>query len=548
MLDPATLFALSLLLAFLPLALVAGCDCCGCTTICSDSFTRADNTDITTGSPCDADGGWSEVSGSWSISSNTLTTSSTNAEAGLVPIFTDGSYISVEAKGASGDKIRVWGSYDGTDGHFAEVTIGTTDGSICLYRRQGGVATCCAGKFLNTSAATYYTIQAYFNNSDGNFAATCNSVTTQTCVTPVSTTNNTALGTGSAASAIAFKNFVLQEYSQSQPACSIAPDCCAIGSDTFTRTNTSNIGSHLVKEAGTSAISSNVLALTANNTKVRFIAGNPDSPSQRVRVNVKGANDNDQIRVFVDWLDSSNYHYVQIITGASKTLKIYEVDAGVTTELASTAVSTTAGSTYALDVCLSSGIFIQAVLGSARLSAPITAQSSIGYCGLACGTITTQVSFTDLVVDRGTDGVRSCPCGYGNDCSECPTYAASATGMTPAELVLVVAGITNGSCASCANLNGIYILEQKGSPCFYDHAISPSVCATAAFNLIESAFGFFLHNDVSANIIGTGQFGQWIDAHDKTTCFLNGWVIPETGSTVSGDCNFASSTVTVYTP
>lgn len=72
-------FVTGLLLCLLPLAnVLQGCTCCGTCAIASDTFTRADNTDISANIVApDTVSSWTESSGAWAIVSNTLQCTST---------------------------------------------------------------------------------------------------------------------------------------------------------------------------------------------------------------------------------------------------------------------------------------------------------------------------------------------------------------------------------------------------------------------------------------------------------------------------------------
>lgn len=117
----------------------AGCACCGCP-LFSDTFVRSDSTDL--GSS------WTEVSGDWSISSNMLTTSSTNAlviasqdvgpESGIVSV-------TLNSKVATRRIAKIIGAYVDSDNYiFGELdftrdpTTWDVTEKIRLYERVSG--------------------------------------------------------------------------------------------------------------------------------------------------------------------------------------------------------------------------------------------------------------------------------------------------------------------------------------------------------------------------------------------------------------------------
>lgn len=95
------------------------CGCCESCDIFSDDFNRADSSDL------GAD--WDEVSGSWSITSNTLRTSSTNAVAvSSASTGTSTLYLKALVKGdTSSDCVRLVFAYENSSNYwFAELFLG----------------------------------------------------------------------------------------------------------------------------------------------------------------------------------------------------------------------------------------------------------------------------------------------------------------------------------------------------------------------------------------------------------------------------------------
>ena len=136
---------------------VCGCPC-ACIA-CFDQFTRADGTDITTGSPC----GWTEAAGSWEIASNKLRTASTNAIARGDTIPASGKnrvLVDFQVPG-DGDIVRAIVDYvDASNFHFVECKVHPTSplGYLRLYNKIGGVDTQLATDDtlqLNSGSAVY---------------------------------------------------------------------------------------------------------------------------------------------------------------------------------------------------------------------------------------------------------------------------------------------------------------------------------------------------------------------------------------------------------
>ena len=207
-----------------------GCETCGCEScdIFSDNFNRADDTDL--GSD------WSEVSGSWAITSNTLRTSSTSA----VCVHDNGTSssamsVSCEVQGASGDYLRVIAAYqDASNYWFAEVKIGASGtGRFDLYQRSGGTNTLKSGGTGSIAASTWHTVTVCImfgeNGSTDTVTAQLNSTLAfQRFAYHTETVNDgCGVGTGSTAGSVQFDNFAVTKTDGSCPKCVL--DCTTCG-------------------------------------------------------------------------------------------------------------------------------------------------------------------------------------------------------------------------------------------------------------------------------------------------------------------------------
>lgn len=176
------------------------CSCCESCSIFTDDFNRADDTNL--GSD------WSEVSGSWAITSNTLRTSSTSA----VCVHDTGygsaqMKVAVSLQGASGDFLRViFGYVDSSNYWFAEVKIGAgTAGRFDLYRRSGGSNTLRTSNVsLDIPADTWHNCSVCLTSEAG-ISAVLDIAGGQTVTagysTALTTEDAVGVGTGSTASA-----------------------------------------------------------------------------------------------------------------------------------------------------------------------------------------------------------------------------------------------------------------------------------------------------------------------------------------------------------
>ena len=179
----------------LPLFFFAGCPCCGASCdLCSDAFTRADDTDISTGSAC----GWTETAGSWSIVSNTLQTASDDA---LALSSTSGAdeliSISVSIKSTTNSShLRVILDYqDASNYHFADFQIGTGS-KIELFKRTAGVNNSLGSVLITASINTAYTVVVCFNTTGYLAASFNNNASSLAKFTTAFGAGGFALGTG----------------------------------------------------------------------------------------------------------------------------------------------------------------------------------------------------------------------------------------------------------------------------------------------------------------------------------------------------------------
>ncbi len=81
----------------------------------------------------------------------------------------------------------------------------------------------------------------------------------------------------------------------------------------------------------------------------------------------------------------------------------------------------------------------------------------------------------------------------GNDCTHC-------TGITPLRFSVTIAGVVNcpdDPCATCANINGTYILTQLANPCQWQFDWDPKPCTDQ-----PDWINFQVFDDADAGVIG----------------------------------------------
>lgn len=184
-----------------------------------------------------------------------------------------------------------------------------------------------------------------------------------------------------------------------------------------------------------------------------------------------------QVRAIVGYLDSSNYLYAQIERNATSTLKLYQVVAGVHTQLGSTRNLTGMTSIIALYACFSNGTLTGSVEydgGASDVQAERAAATAPGLkAGFATGAVPSgTASLTTFEFERHhSDAEPNCPACF-NLCTSCidsrgpsnwkvvisgvaqpGTGAGWGTGVPPAE------------CSGANGPNGTYIVPTSYTGC-----------------------------------------------------------------------------------
>jgi hypothetical protein len=226
-------------------------------------------------------------------------------------------------------------------------------------------------------------------------------------------------------------------FKKNSPGCNNSGGCgcggCQIGADTFTEADNASVPGW-TQVAGTSAIVSNKLKMTANNTVVVFnTADSAGGIEVNASVDVVGANSGDQPRIFIKENNGTyNDCYVAELTiGTSNTLKLFHRTSGSDgSALATTTVTTSAGSTYTLKICYGNGKLTatETVTGK-QAFASLTTNSTQLNAGLACKTIASNIQFANFTYNHGHNSsthptcdtcVGSCTTSPGDCCADTP--------------------------------------------------------------------------------------------------------------------------------
>lgn len=260
-------------------------------------------------------------------------------------------------------------------------------------------------------------------------------------------------------------------------------ETCEIGSDDFSGTLSQWTASGL----GWS-VSGGKATVSTSNSRLIF---NTTFPSYQARMEVKVAatGDGDCIRLIGSYTDSNNYVFSELKVGSTPYLRLYTRISGSDTLLAEAPVATWSTSTeYTLVLCITEGSLGGEVIVSGNgvsAGGPLNVTPAL-KAGLATGTRSGTVTFDDVLITRTDD--EDCPQCDENPCGspyECETCVAL---RFPWRVQVDVAGVTNGSCSDCNDLNATYIFDgadlttPTASLCVIEMPIS-GVCPNAACEL-----------------------------------------------------------------
>ncbi|HEY2894904.1 MAG TPA: hypothetical protein VGJ16_11845, partial [Pirellulales bacterium] len=113
----------------------------------------------------------------------------------------------------------------------------------------------------------------------------------------------------------------------------------------------------------------------------------------------------DELHLIIKYKDSSNYYYARLTVGASGTLAIHKVVAGVNTELASTPMATSVGTHYTVTICYGGGAIVasESVTGTTTSWSGTTTVNDAQYAGLGVGALSDVSKFDDFSYSYGYD-------------------------------------------------------------------------------------------------------------------------------------------------
>jgi|GEM_PF-5677049 len=186
--------------------------CCESCTIFEDDFSTDDLADK-----------WTDQSGTWSIGSGVLSTSSSNAVLTCDTTYPGGGFhnhvVQVSLKASTGDRSRIIFSYDSSDSSYNYVEVYWNGASSYIYiKTSAGVTAATSGEEDFTDGNTYV-----FKICITSTSATIEVASACVVIGSIdSTTTNVGVGTGATSNALLFDSFLYSRHVSEMDGC---PDC-----------------------------------------------------------------------------------------------------------------------------------------------------------------------------------------------------------------------------------------------------------------------------------------------------------------------------------
>jgi len=242
--------------------------------------------------------------------------------------------------------------------------------------------------------------------------------------------------------------------------------CCCGGCNILTQASFASLTGWTQTSGSWTATSGQAQTSSTSAILLCDTASTDGTAAFSVVVDATGATNNDTLRIYSAWKDSSNYIYAEIGWGLFTNLSIVQVVAGSPSTLISTnfGAVTTAGTETKLRLCINTlqteARFVANVGGTEKsVFAAITATGS-SYSKFGVGTGTTlsgAAKFRTVTVDSTKSGCPGCPLICFSCTSNPPTqYTITATGFTSTCRSVFPAYTSTGTGCQC--LNGTFVV------------------------------------------------------------------------------------------
>ena len=237
--------------------------------------------------------------------------------------------------------------------------------------------------------------------------------------------------------------------------------CCCIEctqfEDSFTRSNSTNLGSDWSEEAGDWQILGNTLAVDSGSTVCTCQASL--TLPYVILCSVSSTSSTNTAKVIWDYTDTNNYTYLHVTFNSALQWKIYRKVSGSDTELDSVTVSlTTTGTTIYIKICVTATVaFVGASLNTSSYLPYLAADEGASQTECGLGTTTqgsaNAIRFYNFDVETNS-----------SSCSQCrkPCYLCS-EGYGPQAWQVVINGMAGAG--TCDNFDGTWILQKDSGSC-----------------------------------------------------------------------------------
>ncbi len=284
--------------------------------------------------------------------------------------------------------------------------------------------------------------------------------------------------------------------------------CCVLYTDDF---SVNNLASDYTSVSGAWAVAAGVLTTgNASGVLVLNTALPAGSTSVYVKVKVKCSNTGSAARIIIDYVDSSNYWFVELQPGATNgTIKIFQRSGGTNTVKSNVALGGfQANELWTVIVCfdyVKAAILVNTLDDTGTRGGGVSFSTSFTIAatqvGLGTGTNTGTVTFDDLSVERHWDDNTGCNKCY-TPCVQCvPTIVPPTQVQIDINSVFDAVGVLH--CSDCNGFNATFILDLQVN-CTWTYTNNYIACASGSAHYNKLTFSVPSSTDLSLVASGIG--------------------------------------------